>query len=78
MRGHNRPMPHDALTDKRLTDLEVKASFTDDLLDHLNETVARQQQQIDLLVREVLQLRGQLADASPVPRTLRDEIPPHY
>ncbi len=66
-------------TDKRLTELEVKASFTEDLLDHLNETVARQQQQIEMLVREVLQLKHQLPDAAtPTFRSLRDEIPPHY
>ena len=36
-------------TQDRLTDLEVKASFTEDLLDELNQLVARQQQQIDAL-----------------------------
>ena len=51
----------DPITDKRLTDLEVKASFSEDLLDHLNDLVARQQEQIDLLIREV----GKLKDRAP-------------
>lgn len=66
-------------TEQRLTDLEIKASFTEDLIDRLNEVIVRQQTQIDLLVREVLQLRQQPAggDAA-TPRSLRDELPPHY
>ena len=64
-------------TEQRLTDLEIKASYTEDLLDRLNEVIVRQQAQIDLLVREVVQLRQQPADA-PGPLNLRDELPPHY
>src|SRR5690606_1126587 len=44
-------------TDQRLTALEVKATFADDLLDKLNQTVFRQQEQIDRLTRELLELR---------------------
>ncbi|RZL09300.1 MAG: SlyX family protein [Rubrivivax sp.] len=66
-------------TDQRLTDLEIKAGFTEDLLDHLNQTIARQQQQIDLLLREIGQLRQQSAQADAGTfRSLRDELPPHY
>ena len=66
-------------TQDRLTDLEVKASFTEDLLDELNQLVARQQQQIDLLTREVTQLRQQNPDEGGAAfRSLRDELPPHY
>lgn len=65
--------------ERRVTDLEVKLSFAEDLVDHLNETVVRQQQQIDVLLREVLALRGQLPDPGAAPlRNPRDEIPPHY
>lgn len=64
--------------DARLTELEVKASYTDDLVETLNSIVAQQQQQIDRLVREVQQLRRQSADAPATPRSLRDELPPHY
>jgi SlyX protein len=65
--------------DDRLMELEIKASFTEDLLDHLNQQVARQQEQIDLLVREVMLLRQQAPDGgAPQARGLRDELPPHY
>lgn len=66
--------------DDRLTALEIKASYADDLLDTLNTLVARQQDQIDRLTHEVTLLRQQLArQASPGEfRSLRDELPPHY
>lgn len=66
-------------TEARLTDLEVKLSFTEDLVDDLNRTIFRQQQQIDLLITEIRSLRDQLTNIQPEDRrSLRDEIPPHY
>jgi len=80
---HNAAMPDpDAIApaiDQRLTDLEIKASFTEDLLDHLNDLVARQQEQIDLLIREVGKLKDRGADTGGgAARDPRDELPPHY
>lgn len=64
---------------QRLEALEIKASFTEDLLDQLNITIYEQQQLIDRLTQEVIQLRQQAADTgSAGPRNLRDELPPHY
>ena len=69
---------HEAL-EARIMDLEVKASYTDDLLEELNMTVYRQQQQIDALLNEVRQLRQQVPEGGQAaPRNLRDELPPHY
>ncbi len=65
--------------DDRLIDLEIKLGFMEDLVEHLNQTVIEQQQTIDLLVREVSQLKQHSADtATPSFRSLRDELPPHY
>lgn len=67
--------------EERIAELEIKAAFSDDLLDVLNRQVARQQEQIEMLARELLQLRRQLPAAGSgegVPPSLRDEIPPHY
>ena len=65
-------------TEQRLTELEIKASFSEDLLDQLNQIIVRQQQQIDLLVREVAHLRQSSTDGGlGAPRNLRDELPPH-
>ena len=75
------PDPNDtaAAIDKRLTDLEVKASFTEDLVDHLNDLVARQQEQIDLLIREVGKLKDRAPDTGGgATRDAREDVPPHY
>lgn len=75
----------------RLIELEIKFSQQEDLLDELNFSVYRQQQQIDLLQAQLRLLYRQVlsgaegsenlrsadpADASV--NSLRDEIPPHY
>jgi SlyX protein len=66
-------------TDARLTELEIKASYAEDLLDQLNQTIFRQQQQIDRLLHEVAELRRQQPEGGQVvQRNLRDELPPHY
>jgi len=65
--------------ESRLTDLEIKISFTEDMVDELNRTIFRQQQQIDLLMLQIKGLREQVRTAEPPEqRNLRDEIPPHY
>lgn len=69
----------DAHTEQRLTELEIKASFNEDLVEQLNQVVFRQQQQIDALVREVSQLRLQMPEpGTGGARNPRDELPPHY
>jgi SlyX protein len=64
----------------RLTELEIKTSLTEDLVEELNRTVYRQQQQIDLLQAQLRLLYGQMqSNVEPAePRNLREEIPPHY
>ncbi len=65
--------------DSRLADLEIKASFAEDLLEQLDQVIIRQQAQIDELMREVARLRQPARDTgSAEPRNLRDELPPHY
>lgn len=72
-------MSTDTRTEDRLAELEIKASYADDLLDRLNELVYRQQRQIEQLQLELAALRGQWRDnATPALRSLRDELPPHY
>ncbi|MFC5610234.1 SlyX family protein [Variovorax soli] len=64
----------------RLTELEIKASYAEDLLEQLNMTIYRQQQQIDSLIQQIAQLREQSSRTAqdPATRNLRDELPPHY
>ena len=65
---------------RRLDALELKACDAEDLLDQLNMTVYRQQQQIDSLLQQLTLLRQQLPDATGPQqgRNARDELPPHY
>ncbi len=65
--------------EERINNLEVKLSFTEDLVDELNQTIYKQQQQIDVLINEVKALKVQMASQQPSGgHSLRDEIPPHY
>lgn len=63
----------------RITELEIKLTYSEDQLDALNKTVFLQQRQIDMLQQDVRALRQQtLANQPAEPTSLRDEIPPHY
>ena len=65
--------------DHRLTELEIKATFSEDLLDQLNLIIVRQQQQIDQLSRELDHLRQLSADNTlGAQRHFREDLPPHY
>lgn len=65
--------------DERITNLEIKLSFSEDLLEELNQTVFKQQQRIELLVKEIQALKLQMASNMPSDgNSPRDEIPPHY
>lgn len=65
---------------ERLDELEIKASYAEDLLEQLNLAVYRQQQQIDALQRQLheLEQRSLAESAASSARSLRDELPPHY
>jgi SlyX protein len=68
-----------AALQERLENLEIKSSFAEDLLEQLNLTIYRQQEMIERLTAEVVQLRRQVPEGGTgTPRSLRDELPPHY
>jgi SlyX protein len=65
--------------EKRIAELEVKLSFCEDLVEELNRTVYRQQQQIEQLQKDMVVLRDQVRMSVPAEkRDPRDEVPPHY
>ena len=66
--------------ESRIAELEAKLTLAEDLLEALNRTVYRQQQQIDRLEREIRALRDQVEamGAANEPTAPRDDIPPHY
>ena len=61
-----------------ITELEIKISYSEDMVDELNRTIFRQQQ-IDQLIKQIKTLGEQIQNAAPAEqRSLRDELPPHY
>ncbi|XHS78097.1 SlyX family protein [Burkholderiaceae bacterium UC74_6] len=73
-------MSTEANSESRITELEIKASFMEETIEQLNQVVVRQQTQIDLLIREVIDLKRQAPEegGGAAPRNLRDDLPPHY
>jgi len=65
--------------ESRLSEIEIKLSFSEDLLEELNRTVARQQQEIAELRQQLRDLRLQMQRSLPAePGAPAQEIPPHY
>lgn len=66
----------------RVNELEAKLTLAEDLLDELNRTIFRQQQQIDQLQQQLSlvwqQMQSMQSASEPEKRDLREEIPPHY
>jgi len=66
-------------TEARLTELEIKLAFTEDLVERLDAVVIGQQRQIDQLMQELMRLREQVQQAgSATSGPSGDERPPHY
>jgi SlyX protein len=70
-------MPHKY--DNRLTELEIKAAYQEDLLQELNKIVAQQQQQI-LLLEKTCQLLHERMNSLRTEKNDEavDQTPPHY
>lgn len=69
------------MSDIRLTEVESKLAFAEDLLDSLNQTVIQQQAQIDSLQQQLRLLNQRLRDlsqSSAPALSPGEEIPPHY
>lgn len=68
-----------ATTQARLTQIETKLSFAEDLLEELNHLVFRQQEQIKRLQAQLDRVSQKQSNAGPRERfDLQDERPPHY
>lgn len=66
--------------ESRLTNLETKVAFQDDLLESLNRIVASQQQQIDLLQQQIQTLYDHVRSLAPsnIATEAEEVRPPHY
>lgn len=66
-------------TEDRLIELETKMAFQEDLLQDLNDVVARQEQQLEKLWQANKMLKSQLDSVhSAVGETSSEAPPPHY
>jgi len=70
-------------SEARIDELEVKMSFAEDMIDELNRSVFRQQEQLDLMQQQIMLLHQYLQSVTQSvtateTRNLRDELPPHY
>jgi len=67
------------MSDERITELEIKVAYQEDLLQALNDVVSEQQQQLTRL-EEVSRLLGQriknMAGSEEINQGV--ELPPHY
>ena len=66
----------------RLDELEARLAFQDDLIENLNDVVARQDRELLQLTRRVAQLEERLQDlasaAGGAGESQGHEVPPHY
>lgn len=70
-------------TEDRITELEIRLAWQDDLLDNLNQALIRQQQQLDLMQQQLRRLydmttQQSQAESGSLLAQLQQEIPPHY
>lgn len=64
---------------KTIEDLQSRLVFQEDAIDHLNKTIAQQDQAIELLRQQIQYLYGQLKQLSEQrSEASQNEIPPHY
>ncbi|MCB1929401.1 MAG: SlyX family protein [Rhodocyclaceae bacterium] len=65
---------------ERIHHLEARLMDVEDLLDTLNVTVYRQQEQLSRLQRQLTELGGRLSAVATDgnPRDGANEVPPHY
>ena len=67
-------------SDARIDELESRLAFQEDLIERLNEVVARQDREIALLTRRLADLQGKLEDVAASAASAAEgfEPPPHY
>jgi len=65
--------------DERITELEIKLGYAEDMIDTLNQAVFRQQEQIDLLQRQLTELHRRMRESGAADAfDPGEELPPHY
>lgn len=63
--------------DARITELEIRIAYQDNLIQDLDDVLRAFTRRVEILERQLGDLRGQLETLSGGPQTV-DEPPPHY
>ena len=73
-------MPSTDELQARIEALEIKSTYAEDLLEELNLTIYKQQQQMDRMAHLLSDLQQRMPEqgGGASTRNLRDELPPHY
>ena len=64
--------------EQRVPDPQIPARFAEDPAQQPTVVRVRPPAQLDRLIRELVELRDRALAEPSAPRTLRDELPPHY
>lgn len=72
--------PGDSINEARITELETRIAFQEDLLNTLNDVIANQDQRLSALIRKLDRLEEQQRENGfgGGGDGLADEPPPHY
>ena len=62
----------------RLDALETRIAFQDHIIEELNDTIAAQWRQIDLLTAKMTQMEAQLRSGAHIADPATEKPPPHY
>ena len=63
---------------ERIDALEMRLTFQDETIETLNQTITEQWKQIDVLTRQLAELKDRLKDAESNAPGPVNERPPHY
>ncbi len=68
------------MSDARVEELEMRLSFQENAMQTMSDEMAKQQQQLELLTREIKRLNKALESASSAPSAnqIDEPPPPHY
>lgn len=69
------------MTENAIIELEIKIAYQEDLLQTLNDIIAKQQQRLDMLEYAYKSMNEKVASLAlklPEENTSQHEIPPHY
>jgi len=78
MQMNDHPMSDVGALSERIDALEMRLTFQDETIETLNQTITAQWKQIEMLTRQLTELKERLQDAESHAPGPVNERPPHY